>query len=376
MLNYEFPPLWAGAANATYNLLSEFALNSSLEIVLITSSLGEFKKEQFASNITIYYLDIFKNNKNKHYQSIKDLLIYSWKSYFFAKKLLKKQQFDLIHAFFGIPCWYIAMKLSQLFHIPYIVSLRGSDVPFYSKRFYFLDRFFFKKLSRKIRANASSVFTNSDWLRQLALKSIPDQKIGVIYNGVEIISSTKKKDKNYFTLLYVGRLIERKWVKELIQAYNTFSKHTSDTRLWIVWSGNLHHTLTQLANWNPAITFWWDKLHHEVIDFYAQSDVYILPSKNEWMSNTLLESMTAKLPVIITDTWWTKELFCDNGWILKDDNISDISSKIWLAYQEWKQWKLTKLWLKSFEKVESFSWKNMAKLYHTCYTKIITSPFI
>ncbi|HCB51764.1 TPA: hypothetical protein DEP21_04335 [Patescibacteria group bacterium] len=66
--------------------------------------MGEFKKEQFASNITIYYLDIFKNNKNKHYQSIKDLLIYSWKSYFFAKKLLKKQQFDLIHAFFGIPC--------------------------------------------------------------------------------------------------------------------------------------------------------------------------------------------------------------------------------------------------------------------------------
>ena len=55
-------------------------------------------------------MDIGKKG-NLHYQSNKDLLTYSWKAQQLASKLIKKTDYDLVHAFFGIPCGYIAMKL-------------------------------------------------------------------------------------------------------------------------------------------------------------------------------------------------------------------------------------------------------------------------
>jgi len=58
---------------------------------------------------------------------------------------LENERFDLIHTFFGIPCGFIAMRL----RLPYIVSLRGSDVPFYSKRFFLARYTFFQKTKQK-----------------------------------------------------------------------------------------------------------------------------------------------------------------------------------------------------------------------------------
>ncbi|MDP3964090.1 MAG: glycosyltransferase, partial [bacterium] len=131
MLNYEFPPLGGGAGNASFYMLKEFSRFENLTIELITSSVAKFKIEEFSPRIRVHYLDISKNG-SIHYQSDADLLHYSWKAYRYSKKLLKQSTFDLIHAFFGIPCGFIASHLQ----LPYIISLRGSDVPFYNPRFH------------------------------------------------------------------------------------------------------------------------------------------------------------------------------------------------------------------------------------------------
>ena len=114
MLNYEFSPLGGGAGNATYYLLKEFSKYPNINIDLVTSSVDKFEIRKFSNNITIHFLDIRKNG-NLHYQSNKDLIIYSLKSYIYCKKLMRSKEFDLCHAFFGIPCGYIAMKLKKKF---------------------------------------------------------------------------------------------------------------------------------------------------------------------------------------------------------------------------------------------------------------------
>lgn len=181
MLNYEFPPLGGGAGNATFYLLKEFSRYKDLQIDLVTSSASKYKEERFSDNIKIYYLDISKK-ESLHYQTNRDLLTYTCRSYFFCKNLLKRSTYHLCHAFFGIPCGFVAMKLN----IPYIVSLRGSDVPFYNPRFYWLDKLFFKRLSEKIWKNSLRVIANSKGLRELTLKSFSSQKIEVICNGVDV----------------------------------------------------------------------------------------------------------------------------------------------------------------------------------------------
>jgi glycosyltransferase involved in cell wall biosynthesis len=188
-LNYEFPPLGGGAGNATKYLFSEFAKRDGLEIDLITSSTDKFKIEKFAKNICVHYLDIGKKG-NVHYQSNRDLLKYSWKAYFYGKSLIKKKKFNLIHAFFGIPCGYIAMRLG----LPYIVSLRGSDVPFYNSRFAKLDKLVFYRLSRRIWRRARAVIANSEDLKRLAVKTFSGE-IGVIPNGINTSEFKPSKRK-------------------------------------------------------------------------------------------------------------------------------------------------------------------------------------
>ena len=136
--NYEYPPLGGGAGNATEYMLREFATFSDMEIVLVTSSVdGVHRTEYPAPNVRIERLPVGKKDgaRDLHFQSKANLLSYSWKSWVFSRALLKREQFDCMHAFFSVPSGFVMRLLSMEFRIPYIVSLRGSDVPGYSERF-------------------------------------------------------------------------------------------------------------------------------------------------------------------------------------------------------------------------------------------------
>ncbi|MDP3987152.1 MAG: glycosyltransferase family 4 protein, partial [Nanoarchaeota archaeon] len=272
MLNYEFPPLGGGAGNATNYLLKEFSKNPNIEIDLITSSIDKFKIKDFSKNVTIHFLDINKKG-NLHYQSNKDLLTYSKKAYNYSKTLIEKKSYDLCHAFFGIPCGYLAMKLNKKYDIPYIVSLRGSDVPFYNKRFHYLDKFLFKRLSKKIWKKSKATITNSEGLRQLAQSSAPNQKISVIYNGIdtnEFKPSRNKKTTKPIKIISTGRLIERKGYQYLIPAL----KDLNEIELSLVGDGNIKEELENLTKTNNAnVKFLGKKSHEEIPKILSKADI-------------------------------------------------------------------------------------------------------
>lgn len=362
VLNYEFPPLGGGAGNATYYLLKEFSKNPDLQIDLVTSSLDGFRTEQFADNVTIHFLDIGKKG-NLHYQSNKNLLVYAWKAYFYSKKLIKGKQFDLVHAFFGIPCGYVAMKLG----LPYIVSLRGSDVPFYNNRFYWLDTLIFKRLSKKIWKNAEAVIANSDGLKDLALSSVPTQSISVIPNGIDIEefkpSTTPRQGK--FTLISTGRLIERKGYEYLLEAM----RGIADIRLILIGDGNRKAELEAKAKENGLdVTFLGARKHEEIPALLQSADVFVLPSLNEGMSNSILEAMAAGLPIITTDTGGSSELIKENGIIVAKANDLELRDAI-VALKSDDQ-KLQKMGMTSRLLAEQNSWKHTAEAYVAEYNKI------
>jgi len=366
MLNYEFPPLGGGAANATYYLLKEFSKYENIEIHLVTSSVGKFKVEEFSENITIHYLDIGKND-NLHYQSNLDLLTYSWKSYNYCKKLIKSQKFDIMHAFFGIPCGYIAMKLKNKFNIPYIVSLRGSDVPFYNKRFYLLDTVLFKHLSKKIWQSAKAVVANSEGLKNLAKESSKGQEISVIFNGVDINGFKPKEQLNRsesekLILISTGRLIKRKGYEYLIKALSNLK----NVELQLIGDGNLRQELENMAKrLNSNVTFLGKKEHHELPELLRNSDIFILPSLNEGMSNSILEAMACGLPVVTTKTGGTEELIKGNGFIVNKTNSDDLKKTI-LSYTLNKEL-IVQHGNKSIEIVSGMSWEVVAVKYGGLY---------
>jgi glycosyltransferase involved in cell wall biosynthesis len=361
MLNYEFPPLGAGAANATYYLLKEFSKDSSLEVDLVTSSVNKFRIEKFAPNITVHYLDINKKG-NLHYQSNKDLLTYSFKAYKYSKDLMKKKKFDICHAFFGIPCGYIAMKLK----IPYIVGLRGSDVPFYNKRFYWLDKLFFNRLSKKIWKKSKFTIANSTDLRSFALKASPKQKIGIIYNGVDIKEYKPLKNKKIhkpLRIISTSRLVKIKGHPYVLEAIG--GKNYGIT---FVGDGTQKDELVQLAKKvNAKAIFVGKKDKKEVVNYLQNSDVFILNSEKEGMSNSLLEAMASGLAIIVTNTGGAQGLIKGNGFIIEKGSSASIREALDRYDKDPKL--LKEHSLKSRKIAETLSWDNVAKQYKELYQK-------
>jgi len=363
MLNYEFPPLGGGSSIANYYILKELAKIEGVEIHLVTSSLNKYKIETFSSSIKIHFLDIGKNGE-LHFQSFTDLLKYSYKAYRYSKKLIKKENFQLIHAFFGIPSGYIAMKLG----LPYIVSLRGSDVPFHTPRFKILDLLLFKRLSKKIWERAKFVVANSKGLREEALLTSPEQAVGVIYNGVdtdEFKPLNKSNDNETLTFISTGRLAAHKGYHFLIQALSGLK----GVRLVLVGDGKQYEELKGLAkNLNVMVDFRGKLEHSKIVAELQKADVFVLPSITEGMSNSLLEAIACGLPVLVTNVGGSEELIKDNGFIVEKGNIGALREKI-QAYLNDKN--LLKEQAKaSVEIAKSMSWEKVANQYMNLYSKV------
>lgn len=368
ILNYEFPPLGGGAGNATYYLLKEFARYLDLKIDLITSSVNKARIEIFAPNITIYHIDIGKKNGDLQYQIRKNLLVYAWKSYWLAKRLKEKNGYDLVHAFFGIPCGYIALKLG----LPYIVSLRGSDVPGHNPEFSMIYRFFSRAI-RKTWKSARSVIANSEDLRKNSHRFLQIE-IRVIPNGVdtEFFKPPEKKD-DVFRILYVGRLHRVKNVDILIRSYGRLLDNHSgmNMELWVVGEGPEQKDLIQLVKYlgmEKEVRFWGHRSKSELLDYYRRASVFVLLSENEGMSNTVLEAMACGLPILTTATGGSEDLIRGNGVIVQKDVqvIADLLQELMKTPA-----RLEEMGVNSRKIAEGMGWGRVAEEYFKIYKSCV-----
>ena len=115
-------------------------------------------------------------------------------------------------------------------------------------------------------------------------------------------------------VLCVSRLIERKGIRFLIEAIGRLKNERVE--LTLIGDGNCEEELKKLANdlgVSDRVMFKGYVNHDSIGEIYRNSDLFVLPSQNEGMSNALLEAMASGLPVIVTDTGGTSELLDGNG---------------------------------------------------------------
>lgn len=361
MVNYEFPPIGGGGANANAYLLKEYAKHPNLEVDLVTSSLSDDCIEFFSENIKIHRLDVKK--KRLHYWTEVEILRFLFRATPYVKGLLKEKKFDLCHAFFGFPSGYVTYRFRK--EMPYIISLRGSDVPGFNERFS-LQYIFLTPLFRKIWNSAKSVVANSGELRSLAIKTTPKLPIDIIYNGIntdEFKPGEKKQDSN-ISILTVSRLIPRKGIDYLIRALPDVILRFPGVRLIIAGEGNMDDDLKALAaelGLENNISFEGRVDHDDLPVLYSSADIFILPSFWEGMSNTVLEAMASGLPLVVTDTGGTAELVKDNGIIIPKGDSEAISEAL-IKLIESRDLQ-AKMGQESRRRALQLSWANVALQY-------------
>lgn len=358
MLNYEYPPLGGGAANANKYILKELS-QRGIEVDLVTSSREDYKVETPFENVRVFRLDVGKDEL--HHWTQTEIIKYTWKGLRKSWELKKENDYDLIHSWFGIPCGVMARLLRE----PYIVALRGSDVPGYNSRFQWHYRFL-KPVIKSVWSSSEEVIPNSDGLKDLAKKTA-DMNMRVIPNGVD----TKQFSPDYsgednLKLLVVARLVERKRVQDAIKALEGL-----EAELVIIGKGPKKEELMELADRlgvRHKVVFKGYVKHSELDKHYSSADVFVLPSLNEGMSNTVLEALASGMPIIVTETGGTEELVDENGFVVDKKSPDQIRERIrsYLGNRE-----LLKQQGRASRKIaENMSWDNVADSYVNVYNEV------
>lgn len=113
-------------------------------------------------------------------------------------------------------------------------------------------------------------------------------------------------------------------VKAYIEAGKQHPRFYQITRLMLIGDGPLREEAIRLlrAN-NLSEQVWLPGERNDIPDILRSFDIFVLPSKAEGISNTILEAMATGLPVIATRVGGNPELVVDGqtGWLVEKEDV-------------------------------------------------------
>jgi len=222
---------------------------------------------------------------------------------------LLKQRPALIHAHWIFPQGTVAVLLGKLFRIPVIVTAHGGDA-------FALKGRLLGSVKRWTIKNCSSWTSNTKATSLVFGAGLPEPHVipmGIDYQRFasgrrEALIGLLKPEK--LVLLFVGRLVEKKGVADLLEAYSMITNVLSvKTELWIIGDGVERKKLEELVeNLGLAelVRFFGRMPNKFLPDYYAAADIFIAPSiidkqgDTEGLGIILLEAMASRLPLIAT----------------------------------------------------------------------------
>ena len=130
-------------------------------------------------------------------------------------------------------------------------------------------------------------------------------------------------------ILYVGRLSREKDIHVLLDAFQRLSPRAR-YRLDVVGDGPLRSRLEKQANGDSRITFWGGLPYGEdLARRYAEADILAMPSPNETFSLTILEGLSAGLPVVAARRGGPLDLVAPHtGELARPGDAADFAAKL------------------------------------------------
>lgn len=301
IVNYEYPPSGGGAATASEAIGKELVKCGHTAFVLTGSCKG--RPASYEENgIAIHRLPSLRR---RMYQSgILEMASFLVAGLVAAPTIIRRHQIEAAIIFFSLPSGPIGLLGQWACGIPYIVSLRGGDVPGAEPSLAYLYRFL-APIRRAVFRNSIAVVANSEGLRRMAETSDPFP-VRVIPNGVDTeffrpdsAKSTSFRAESLLRILFAGRFQKQKNLPLLLQQVAQLSSNTFE--LHLVGDGPEKRHLRELAEQlGIAKSIKWHGWlpRSELRRAYQSADCLVNPSFYEGMPNVVLEAMACDLPVI------------------------------------------------------------------------------
>ncbi|CAN7636723.1 glycosyltransferase family 4 protein [Mesorhizobium sp. LjNodule214] len=168
-------------------------------------------------------------------------------------------------------------------------------------------------IQQELIASADLVVTLTRSERELVETYCPDarNRVRIVGNGIEdrpdALAATRRDrtNKNPLRVLFSGRFVDRKGVRELLEAIPTVLQHAPDTH-FVLAGGHRHCSGDDMARcWLPAglerfrqqvhFTGWLSQ--EQLARLYQEVDVLVVPSWYEPFGMVVLEGMLFGLPI-------------------------------------------------------------------------------
>ncbi len=196
------------------------------------------------------------------------------------------------------------------------------------------------------------VITISEFCKKPWLKWLDDDKISILRNGIDlslfdkeltlskrnVMRETYLVNDNDFLIVYCGRIVEGKGIKELIEA--VLKIDDDHVKLMIVGdfkkSVGINTTYVKtieslVEKSNGRIFFTGYVENNELYKYYKISDLQVVPSLCEEAAGLVaIEGMSCGLPLVVTNSGGMPEYVGDKAAVIipKDNELTDNLSKI------------------------------------------------
>lgn len=227
---------------------------------------------------------------------------------------LKRERIEIVHTYGFYPN-VLAIPVAKLAGAVAIASIRDQGDIWSAMQ---------RRAERWILKLADAVVVNADMVRQILIANGYDaRKIVVIRNGVDTARFEVKAPAGRLRrelglpsrgpiIAALCRLIPIKGIEHFLEAAVILSRRFSDARFIVAGEGAHRQTLERYAielGLGGRVIF--TGLRQDIPEFLSEVHISVLPSLSEALSNTVLESMAAGLPVVATRVGGNPELVED-----------------------------------------------------------------
>lgn len=224
---------------------------------------------------------------------------------------------------------------SKLFRKKVVLHLRGG----YFREFYNSSNVVMKILVRMTLKSIDRMIVLGDCLRTLFDGLIPEEKISVVPNGLDMVyDDNNSGNHEMITVLFLSSLREVKGFWDVLRSVK-YVRSKYD-RVKYVFAGEWRNERDKFEcaayiakeNIGDHIAFTGGVAGHLKTDLFKNADIFVLPTYypmegHPWV---IVEAMAAGLPIITTDQGCIKESVIDgeNGFIIPKKNPNVIMEKI------------------------------------------------
>ncbi|MEM7028182.1 MAG: glycosyltransferase family 4 protein [Chloroflexota bacterium] len=361
----------------TLLLLIGFILRNTALTWELTSPVRGLKRLEFINGVEVRRVPVFRRRPD--YCSIPEMGSFVLSAAWYSLRNTHDFKPDIVHIFFAIPDGPLGWLLKRSHRLPYIVSLRGADVPSDEVQRFATAYKILRPIIVRLYQDADAMVAVSNGLRKQAHYTTPDLPIEVITNAIDLSYFTpplQLRQHQCIRLIFVGRLTTAKNPIAIVKALNHLKTlDIGEFELELVGDGDQRADLEQyvidqnLTKWVKFVG-WVER--DQLLKHYQQADIFVTATTWEGMPNTVLEAMATGLPVVGTQAPGLDQLVRDgrNGYIIGLNDIEALADRLArLISNSHERQRMGKESRKIAER--EFSWEHISAQYVDVYNRIL-----